>query len=75
VFGFSFVLCAGFKVIFSALHQTQTALYRDEMFRVLDQASIFLLNRPVQLPTAGKQSGLSLRAPQICSLNQFEKRS
>jgi hypothetical protein len=35
VFGFSSVFCAGFKAIFSAMHQT--ALYRDEMFRALEE--------------------------------------
>jgi hypothetical protein len=35
LFGLSSVLCAGFKAIFSAMHQT--ALYRDEIFKALEE--------------------------------------
>ncbi len=34
-FGFSSALCGGFKVVFSALHQT--ALYREDVFRALEE--------------------------------------
>ena len=34
-FGFSSVLCASFKVIFSAMHQS--TVYRDELFRALEE--------------------------------------
>lgn len=35
MFGFSSVLCAGFKTVFSAMHQA--ALYRDTIFRALEE--------------------------------------
>ena len=40
MFGFSSVLCAGFKTVFSAMHQA--ALYREVIFRALEELPLVL---------------------------------
>ncbi|KAK0648087.1 hypothetical protein B0T16DRAFT_112574 [Cercophora newfieldiana] len=49
-FGFSSILCGGLKVIFTGLHQT--SLYREEVYRTLEDLPYILTDHSVPLNTS-----------------------
>ncbi|KAK0624319.1 hypothetical protein B0T14DRAFT_565599 [Immersiella caudata] len=60
-FGFSSMLCGGLKVIFTGLYQT--ALYREEVYRTLEDLPYILADHstPLSLPVCGEDEELHRR--------------